>query len=770
MKHLLIYLMAAATAAAQLPLETEANANAVREVLDVVRNDEIFGPVEALPQRVMIRDEFLGGAYVNLATAGQSGCNPGPGVMTAVNVIGAIQVGKGNLQMHRQPIRGGSAASSRTSVRFDRDASTPGVLAAEGLTYIARFVPGVSTSRYTPDILGFSLSSTEISGNSAGSFFCNLDPSTNAFQLVNVLRTPAVNGGSYSDGVLDAGELVSVAVKYETLGASTRISYWVQGGALARSLGCDNYSDNWLEMFVEEAGTEITAGTTVYPFVAKSCGTGMIDVREVAILSEWTPSPRHGLLDVIRDGKLGMHAPAIVRDPVSGLFIAAWQNGSTHENIDLVLNGSVRLADGTWTERVTLVPAQVAARATFMGSLFVADGIVRMTYIIEPVTEVHGGGEIYWRTVSTDAAGSITLGAETKLTIPGTTNHCAGNHLQLPSGRIIIPHNEPSTQMKIAYSDDGGTTWDVSYVVDQATDGALAGAGGAGGGGGSQGTIEGSVFLESDGALGYVFRTNGIYNLNYARSTDEGETWTAPVQIPGIRTRQRPMAKNLSDGSIWLMGSDNNTQRRNIRLWRMGDNGAVLGSIPMADTAMVGTSGSTYWQYPNFEQDGDDLIWLASYQGVPAFGTSMEYHTEPWLGAKDPRLEWTDQIGAPRSQITQTGGKLYHAGPTGRNAWVGFATAASLITLDCNLSDTFIVEAQGNFTLAPPTNPMPFQRITVAIQQDGTGSRTVTLNAAIKTGPHTVTLSTGANLIDYMEIIYNQYEGEWHVLDFFKGY
>lgn len=75
-----------------------------------------------------------------------------------------------------------------------------------------------------------------------------------------------------------------------------------------------------------------------------------------------------------------------------------------------------------------------------------------------------------------------------------------------------------------------------------------------------------------------------------------------------------------------------------------------------------------------------------------------------------------------------------------------------------------------NRTLGAPTNPTHGQRIMYRFKQDGTGNRTLSLNAVFVVGPHTVTLSTAANAVDYMEVAYNVVEAQWDVLSFTKGY
>ncbi len=76
----------------------------------------------------------------------------------------------------------------------------------------------------------------------------------------------------------------------------------------------------------------------------------------------------------------------------------------------------------------------------------------------------------------------------------------------------------------------------------------------------------------------------------------------------------------------------------------------------------------------------------------------------------------------------------------------------------------------GNRTLGNPTGATDGQILRWQIIQDGTGSRTITLDTAFQTGPLTVTLSTAANAVDYLSAIYYSSTSKFHVLGFIKGY
>lgn len=94
------------------------------------------------------------------------------------------------------------------------------------------------------------------------------------------------------------------------------------------------------------------------------------------------------------------------------------------------------------------------------------------------------------------------------------------------------------------------------------------------------------------------------------------------------------------------------------------------------------------------------------------------------------------------------------------------------ISLDASLGNIFSVTLGGNRTLAAPTNPTDGQRIVLKIIQDGTGSRTLTLNAIYRFGTDitSLTLTTTASKTDYIGIMYNSASTKWDVLAISKGY
>lgn len=99
-------------------------------------------------------------------------------------------------------------------------------------------------------------------------------------------------------------------------------------------------------------------------------------------------------------------------------------------------------------------------------------------------------------------------------------------------------------------------------------------------------------------------------------------------------------------------------------------------------------------------------------------------------------------------------------------------TDAATITVDAALGNDFTVTLGGNRTLGNPSNSTNGQKILFAIRQDGTGSRTLTLDTNYRFGSDitSITLSTGVNKTDYLGVRYNGTDSKWDVISFVKGY
>lgn len=99
-------------------------------------------------------------------------------------------------------------------------------------------------------------------------------------------------------------------------------------------------------------------------------------------------------------------------------------------------------------------------------------------------------------------------------------------------------------------------------------------------------------------------------------------------------------------------------------------------------------------------------------------------------------------------------------------------TDAATVATDASQGVLFRVTLGGNRTLGNPTNPTDGQLAWWEIIQDGTGSRTLTLDTkwALGTTITDVTLSTTASKRDFMQALYNSTADKWYIVRFVRGY
>lgn len=99
-------------------------------------------------------------------------------------------------------------------------------------------------------------------------------------------------------------------------------------------------------------------------------------------------------------------------------------------------------------------------------------------------------------------------------------------------------------------------------------------------------------------------------------------------------------------------------------------------------------------------------------------------------------------------------------------------TDAATIAVDASLGNEFTVTLGGNRTLGNPTNATNGQKILFRIRQDGTGSRTLTLDTKYRLGTTitSTTLTTTANKTDYLGVIYHSGDDKFDVIAFVKGF
>jgi hypothetical protein len=99
-------------------------------------------------------------------------------------------------------------------------------------------------------------------------------------------------------------------------------------------------------------------------------------------------------------------------------------------------------------------------------------------------------------------------------------------------------------------------------------------------------------------------------------------------------------------------------------------------------------------------------------------------------------------------------------------------TDAATIATDASQSNHFRVTLGGNRTLGNPTNGSDGQKVIWELIQDGSGSRTLSLDTKFVLGTDisSVTLTPTASARDFLGAVYNASADKWYVIAFVKGY
>jgi len=96
-------------------------------------------------------------------------------------------------------------------------------------------------------------------------------------------------------------------------------------------------------------------------------------------------------------------------------------------------------------------------------------------------------------------------------------------------------------------------------------------------------------------------------------------------------------------------------------------------------------------------------------------------------------------------------------------------TYAATITPDASLSNAFWCDLTGNVIVAPPTNPLAGQVISIMLKQDATGSRLLSFGATVYGNTNDdLALTTAANSIDMLVMYYDGDATRWRVLNLKK--
>ena len=237
----------------------------------------------------------------------------------------------------------------------------------------------------------------------------------------------------------------------------------------------------------------------------------------------------------------------VVLMPFQGRLYAQWQSSARDEDAPGTIVTYAISDDGTtWSPPVPLTAPHPDREITSGG--WWTDGSTLVAYLnvwpqgldpeggyTEYVTSTDGHTWSRPKPV-TDAEGNP---------VPGIIEQ---DTRALPSGRLLTAfHVQPGLFVKPYYTDDplGLTGWRPGQLVNEPNEA-----------GTQSRELEPSWYLRADGAIVMVFRDQAGESMVKlaAVSTDEAQTWTAPVRtnVPDARTKQS--AGNLPDGTAYLVG------------------------------------------------------------------------------------------------------------------------------------------------------------------------------------------------------------------------
>ncbi|MDT0684228.1 sialidase family protein [Roseicyclus sp. F158] len=230
-----------------------------------------------------------------------------------------------------------------------------------------------------------------------------------------------------------------------------------------------------------------------------------------------------------------------------------WQSSEMDEDATETVVVYSRSADGeTWSEPVQLT-APWNEGYTSNGGWW-TDGETLVAYLnVWPDAVSPRGGHVEYMTSTDGRTWSkpqpVTMADGTPLEGIFEQDPTA-----LESGRIVnSAHLQPGLTAKPIFTDDplGVSGWTVGEMENLPHEGDITRE------------LEPSWFVQEDGDVVMIFRDQGNTFLKLASlSSDEGETWSLPVEteMPDSRTKQS--AGNLPDGTAYMAGNPTGTKAR----------------------------------------------------------------------------------------------------------------------------------------------------------------------------------------------------------------
>ena len=659
------------------------------------------------------------GVEQTLAQSGTRNVRPGPGVFTAKTLTSPslCRYADGRMAVNH------AAASGAGSEGYWSEFAL-----VAGLTVTFRLIPGFRSGITSTTIVGWSTDGSP-NGRKGVVVLASESGATPRNPKVQVAQTSASD--DYRDiwnNYFVPGQEVAVAIRFTS---ANLIEYFMQSPVFD-GVGCSVGSENWFKIATTSG---VTLSGNVRPMVYHQY-LGVTEVLDVKVFSQWESSPRHQQFDYSR-GKIGVHVPALMKDPVTGLMVCAFNNGTNHVGTDVAIRASVRLANGQWTSPVTIVAAPGGGAGVHIGSLSNVNGQLWLTHWL--AAGATDGGIYRRRILTIDAdTGAITVGSEQVMSgLEGVTRCLSfAPIITTDAGTLLFFYaNFGDTVSSVARSTDGGATWS---LVNMTPGGVPSGA---------TAIYEPYGQRESGGAIGVYLRASTGGNTYYQRSTDDGATWTTPVPVyampqPTVQSGGRVSGATGPDGKNYIIFNDDRSYRRAISVVEVEDNAVLRNQVtrifdPYPDT---GTDVAILTHYPAIAVDGDDIV--AAWANQTGTDSSIQLHT----------LQWTTPIptsgggtGSRAKEVPSTKPRELPVPIINIPYALASPTPSDPVAIaaDRALGRRFLVVLVGSTaTLGAPTNGFGGDELELIVRQGGAGSYTLAFNAIFVFNGITTTLQT----------------------------
>lgn len=246
-------------------------------------------------------------------------------------------------------------------------------------------------------------------------------------------------------------------------------------------------------------------------------------------------------------------------------------------------------------------------------------------------------------------------------------------------------------------------------------------------------------------------------------------SWNAATDTPSI-----PAADAGNKGHYYVVGTSGNTEIDGYANWLPGDwlasNGDSWDKIDNTDpTTIAEISGLQSALNDKSDTDHTHTVAASGVDGFMGGNDKAHLNNATSLATPNTLMERDANGDVSLRNLTAHQGtfsKRLHGGDQ------NLAIAGGAVTFDPTQGISFYIPANANFTLNAPASGANWQRVVLAIKQDGVGSRVMTLGTNIRLGADidAVTLSTAADTTDYLTLIWHVIDSTWDVVAFVKGY